>query len=96
VTLDVAIASVLFLVGAVSAVRSLGQVDPADTFRVRLLVTLHGTARSGFWIGLGAYFAGLAFLEEPRLAQWILVVPVVMAGARMITGYLLANVLPRD
>jgi hypothetical protein len=89
-------AGALFLIGVVSAARSFGHARPGDPPRVRLLILLHDAARAGFWFGLALLFVGYALLDRPKDATWVLLLPLLFAGIRLLTAQALARSLPPD
>jgi hypothetical protein len=88
---EVGIAAVLLMVGVGSAVRSLRETTAGGSAVDRLLVAIHDAAKAGFWLSAAAVFAGYAFLEEPQRIQVFVLVPVAMAGLRLVTAYLLSR-----
>ncbi|HZD18491.1 MAG TPA: hypothetical protein VE669_10150 [Actinomycetota bacterium] len=57
----------------------------------RLLVALYEAARAGFWFALAGLFAGFALLEDTSSFKLLAVVPVVLAGIRMLAAVQLAR-----
>jgi putative Mn2+ efflux pump MntP len=82
--LELVAAAVLILVGCWVAYWSLKE-QPVEvrSARERLLVAVHEAARAGFWLALGAWFLGLALIEEPQTWRWFIIVPIGMAGLRL-------------
>jgi hypothetical protein len=63
----------------------------AESGRDRFLLALHDAAKAGFWLALGAAFLGLSFLEPAGEYRWLVVIPIGMAGLRLIAATLLAR-----
>ncbi|HYU57320.1 MAG TPA: hypothetical protein VEO00_04635 [Actinomycetota bacterium] len=82
--------------GIASLVRSLGNTRPGDSGRLRALIVLHDVARAGFWFGLAAFFTAYALADDPDAARGILIVPLALAGVRLLTAQALARSLPPD
>lgn len=94
--LEGSIAAALMLIAVVSVVRSFGHVRPDDPRRIRRLIVLHDAARAGFWFGLALLFLGYATLDRPKDATWVLAVPLVFAGVRVLTAQALTRALPPE
>ena len=91
------LALILAVVGVAVALRTFARVEPDDPPRVRTLIVVHALARGGFWIGLGAVLLGHAFrgvLTGDPL--FLLVIPLMMAGMRLLSAAALARHLPPD
>jgi hypothetical protein len=84
--LELLAAGVLILVGFWVAYWSLKE-PPVEvrSARERFLLALHEAARAGFWLALGAWFLGLALIDEPQTWRWFILVPIAMAGLRLAT-----------
>ncbi|HEV8571828.1 MAG TPA: hypothetical protein VGR49_02105 [Actinomycetota bacterium] len=76
-------AGFLILVGFWVAYWSLREPMEVRSTRERFLVALHEAARAGFWLALGAWFLGLALIEEPQTWRWFILVPIGMASLRL-------------
>jgi hypothetical protein len=85
------IGGLLVVVGLVSGVRSVVAPTGAESGRDRFLLALHDAAKAGFWLALGAAFLGLSFLEPAGEYRWLVVIPIGMAGLRLIAATLLAR-----
>lgn len=81
--LELLAAGLLILVGLWVAWESLKEPMELRTGRERFLFALHEASRAGFWLALGAWFLGLAFLEEPQTWRWFILVPIAMAVLRL-------------
>jgi hypothetical protein len=81
--LEVAAAVLLILVGFWVAWESLKEPMELRSGRERFLFALHEASRAGFWLALGGWFLGLAFLEEPQTWRWFIIVPIGMAVLRL-------------
>jgi hypothetical protein len=82
---------VLLLIGVRSALASIGQQDVDEPGRVRVLIALHEAAKAGFWLALGAFFVGYATVTEPQEFRWFVMVPIAIAGVRLLAATLLAR-----
>lgn len=89
--LELALASVLTLIGVRTMVRWLGVRFEATSIGDRLVFGVHVAARVGFWFALAASFAGYALVDEPQRYRWFLFVPLVLAALQLLTGLLLAR-----
>ena len=81
--LELIAAAVLILVGLWVAYYSLKEPMEVRSARERVLVALHEASRAGFWLALGAWFLGLALIEEPQTWRWFILVPIGMAALRL-------------
>jgi hypothetical protein len=81
--LELVAAGFLILVGLWVAYWSLKEPMEVRSGKERFLFALHEAARAGFWLALGAWFLGLAFIEEPQTWRWFILVPIGMAGLRL-------------
>jgi hypothetical protein len=88
---EVAAAALFFLIGARSVLGSIRQMGTEDSGRVRTLIAVHEAAKAGFWLALGAFFLGYAVVREPQEFRWFVMIPIVMAGIRLLTATLLAR-----
>ena len=57
----------------------------------RMLVALYEASRAGFWFALAGLFVGFAMVEDPRAFSILAVVPVILAGLRMLAAVRLAR-----
>jgi hypothetical protein len=87
----VVVGGVLILVGLVSGFRSVAAPSDMSSARDRFLLALHDAAKAGFWLALGAAFLGLSILEPARDYRWLVVIPIGMAGLRLVAAMLLAR-----
>lgn len=87
--LELSVAALCLLVGARAAVATLRHPAVADSGGERFLIALHEAARAGFWLALAAFFLGYAVLEEPQGWRLFILVPIGMAGLRLVTATLL-------
>ena len=81
--LELVAAAVLILVGLWVAYWSLKEPMEVRSAKERFLVALHEASRAGFWLALGAWFLGLALIEEPQAWRWFILVPIGMAALRL-------------
>jgi hypothetical protein len=88
---ELALASVLALVGVRAIVRWLAVRFEAASLAELVLYGLHVTARVGFWFSLAGVFAGYALIDEPQRYRWYLMVPPVLAAVQLLTGVLLSR-----
>jgi hypothetical protein len=87
----VVIGGLLILVGLVSGFRSTASPGDVGSGRDRFLLALHDAAKAGFWLALGAAFLGLSILEPARDYRWLVLIPIGMAGLRLVAAMLLAR-----
>jgi hypothetical protein len=85
------IGGLLVVVGLVSGVRSVAAPSGMESGRDRFLLALHDAAKAGFWLALGAAFLGLSVLEPAAEYRWLVVIPIGMAGLRLVAATLLAR-----
>jgi hypothetical protein len=85
------IGGLLAVIGLASGIRSVAAPTEADSARDRFLVALHDAAKAGFWLGLGAAFVGLSVLEPAAEYRWLVIIPIGMAGLRLVAATLLAR-----
>jgi hypothetical protein len=88
---ELVLAGVLILVGLGSASRSLRETSGEGTGRERFLVAVQDSARAGFWLSAGGVFLGYALLGDPSGFRWAVMIPIGMAGLRLVAAYLLAR-----
>lgn len=81
--LELVAAALLILIGLWVAYWSLKEPVEVRSGKERFLVALHEASRAGFWLALGAWFLGLALIEEPQTWRWFILVPIGMAGLRL-------------
>jgi hypothetical protein len=92
VILEMVAAGVFLLVGLLSAIGSLrSPTAVGESGRDRFLIALHDAAKAGFWLALGGFFLGFGLLDEPQGFRWFALVPVGMAGLRLVAAALLAR-----
>lgn len=89
--MELAAGGLLLLIGVRSAVSSIREVAPDEPGRVRALIALHEAAKAGFWLALGVFFLGYATVEEPQDFRWFVMIPIAMAGLRLVAATLLAR-----
>ena len=89
--LGLTIGGLLVVVGLVSGIRSVATPAAAESGRDRFLLALHDAAKAGFWLALGAAFLGLSLLEPAGEYRWLVVIPIGMAGLRLMAATLLAR-----
>jgi hypothetical protein len=87
----VVIGGLLVLVGLVSGFRSVAAPSDVGSGRDRFLLAVHDAAKAGFWLALGAAFLGLSILEPARDYRWLVIIPIGMAGLRLVAALLLAR-----
>jgi hypothetical protein len=78
-------AAVLILVGLWVAYYSLKEPMEVRSAKERFLVAVHEASKAGYWLALGAWFLGLALLEEPQTWRWFILVPIGMASLWLAT-----------
>jgi hypothetical protein len=81
--LELVAAALLILIGFWVAYWSLKEPVEVRSGKERFLVALHEASRAGFWLALGAWFLGLALIEEPQTWRWFILVPIGMGGLRL-------------
>jgi hypothetical protein len=89
--IGLAIGGLLVLVGLVSGLRAVSSPGTADSGRDRFLLALHDASKAGFWLALGAAFVGLSVLEPAAEYRWLVIIPIGMAGLRLVAATLLAR-----
>jgi hypothetical protein len=87
----VVIGGVLIVVGFVSGFRSVAAPTDAGSGRDRFLIAVHDAAKAGFWLALGVAFLGLSVLEPAQEYRWLVIIPIGMAGLRLVAALLLAR-----
>lgn len=55
------------------------------------MIALHEAAKAGFWLALGTFFLGYATVAEPQQFRWFVMIPISMAGLRLVAATLLAR-----
>jgi hypothetical protein len=85
------IGGLLALIGLGSGLRSLTTTTEIRSGRDRFLLALHDASMAGFWLGLGAAFIGLSVLEPAAEYRWLVIIPIAMAGLRLLAATLLAR-----
>lgn len=85
------IGGLLVAVGLVSGIRSVTTASGGESGRDRFLLALHDAAKAGFWLALGAAFLGLSVLEPAGDYRWLVIIPIGMAGLRLVAATLLAR-----
>lgn len=86
------VAAIFLLAGVVSVGRSLSRpVDGDDDRRFRLLLAMHDAAKAGFWLSLGGFFLAYGLVSEPQSVRYAALIPVGMAGLRLLASTLLAR-----
>jgi len=88
---ELAVGGFFTLIGLRSALQSIRQETPDESGRVRALIAMHEAAKAGFWLALGAFFIGYATVSEPQEFRWFVLVPIAMAGLRLVAATLLAR-----
>ena len=89
--MELAAGGLLLLIGVRSAVSSIREVAPDEPGRIRALIALHEAAKAGFWLALGAFFLGYATVDDPQDFRWFVMIPIAMAGLRLVAATLLAR-----
>jgi hypothetical protein len=88
--IELVVAGLLILIGLWIAYWSLKEPIEVRSAKERFLVALHEAAKAGYWLALGAWFLGLALLEEPQTWRWFILAPIGMGGlwltARVLLG----------
>lgn len=88
------LAAIFFVVGIRAGLAALRSETRGEPPGIRFLVAVHDAARAGFWLSLGALFLGFGILEDDEeLRQYAVVgiVPIVMAGIRLLAAGRLAR-----
>jgi hypothetical protein len=85
------VGGLLALIGLGSGLRSLTTPAEIRSGRDRFLLALHDASKAGFWLGLGAAFIGLSVLEPAAEYRWLVIIPIAMAGLRLLAATLLAR-----
>lgn len=88
---ELALGGFFTLIGLRSALQSIRQETADESGRVRALIAMHEAAKAGFWLALGAFFIGYATVAEPQEFRWFVLVPIAMAGLRLVAATLLAR-----
>jgi hypothetical protein len=87
------VAGFFLLAGLVSITRSLSRpVDAPDDRRSRFLLAMHDSAKAGFWLSLGGFFLAYGLVSEPHSIRYAALIPIGMAGLRLVASTLLARV----
>ncbi len=89
--LEFVVAALFLLIGVSSAVRSFRDPVGAEDGRSRLLIALHDTAKTAFWLTLGGYFLIYGLVDEPQSIRWLAMAPIGMAGLRLVAAHLLTR-----
>ncbi|MGH2675576.1 MAG: hypothetical protein ACRDKA_02950 [Actinomycetota bacterium] len=89
--LEYVVAVPLLLIGLYSGWRSLADPVRAEDRGSRLLIAVHEAAKAGFWLAFGGFFLAYGLLEQPQDFRWFALVPVGMAGLRLLTAAFLAR-----
>ncbi|MGH2709911.1 MAG: hypothetical protein ACRDH9_01745 [Actinomycetota bacterium] len=84
-------AGVLFLFGAISATRSIREPSADEDGGDRFLFAVHDAAKALFWFSLGGFFLAYRVTEGAAVARWVLLVPIAMAGIRLLAAQLLSR-----
>lgn len=88
--LELSLAALFLFFGLVSGINSLREAPPVEG-RVRFLVAVHDAAKAGFWFALGGFLLGLALIEDPLGFRWFVLMPILMAGLRLVTAAFLSR-----
>jgi uncharacterized membrane protein len=78
--LELVAAGFLILVGLWVAYWSLKEPMEVRSGKERFLVAVYEASKAGYWLALGAWFLGLALIEEPQTWRWFILVPIGMAA----------------
>jgi hypothetical protein len=90
--LEFVVAGFFLLAGLVSITRSLSRpVDAHDDRRSRFLLAIHDAAKAGFWLSLGGFFLAYGLVSEPQSIRYAALIPIGMAGLRLVASTLLAR-----
>ena len=52
---------------------------------------MHEAARAGFWFALAAVFVALSLLEDAYRFRWLVMLPIGMAGLRLVAAAMLSR-----
>lgn len=85
------LAGLLFVIGAISARRSLAEPLTDEQGRARLLIAIHEASRSLFWLSLGGFFLAYGLTEGAPEVRWLGLVPIVMAAIRLVAASVLSR-----
>ena len=89
--LDYILAGVLFLLGVISVVRSLGEPPAEERGGTRLLIAIHDASRAIFWLSLGGFFLAFGLTDRAPEMRVLVLVPVLMAVVRVLTAVRLSR-----
>jgi hypothetical protein len=90
--MELVLAGLFGLFGLVSAFRSLSRPAGEDEAgRERLLIAVHDAAKALFWFSLAAFFLAYGQSDEPQHVRWLALVPIAMAGIRLLAATALAR-----
>lgn len=89
--LEIVAGSILMMVGLWTAWSSVREAQPEGSGRDRVLMAVHETARAGWWLSLGGLFLAYGLVEDWAQVQWFVLVPIVMAGLRLLSATFLSR-----
>jgi hypothetical protein len=89
--LEYALAGILFLVGAVSAGRSLASPITDEHGRPRFLIAVHEAAKALFWFSFGGFFLAYGLSNGAPEVRWLALVPISMGAIRMVAASVLSR-----
>lgn len=89
--LEYALAGVLFLIGAVSAGRSIAEPITDERGRPRFLIAVHEAAKALFWFGFGGFFLAYGLSNGAPEVRWLALVPIAMGAIRMVAASVLSR-----
>jgi len=88
---ELMVGAVLAILGLWSLAKWLRTEFVAESLGDQLLYALHVTSRVGLWLGLAAFFFGLALLDHPLRYTWYFLVLLGLAGLQLVTAVALGQ-----
>lgn len=89
--LEWGLAGLAFVLGVRAAFTPVRFEEGAPSARDRLMIALYEAARAGFWFALAGLFLGFALLEDTSSFRVLAIVPVILAGVRMLAAVRLSR-----
>jgi len=91
IVLEWGVAAVAFVLGVRAVLTPVRFEEGPLPGRDRMLVALYEASRAAFWFSLAGLFAGFALVEDPDSFRVFAVVPILLAGMRMLAAARLAR-----
>jgi hypothetical protein len=88
---ELVVGAILAILGLWSLAKWLRTEFVAESFGDQFLYALHVTSRVGLWLGLAAFFFGLALLDHPLRYTWYFLVLLGLAGLQLVTAVALGQ-----